>query len=109
MLYPLSHKEPQDDGEKWSEEERQPVKDHVVDLLDKVMHELQEIRMSTTPTAGSRNKPVTNYHPPPCRDPPPWRHHNEPVPGEHRQPPPRASSMPYPPYPGTQTQQPKPH
>ncbi|KAJ8412237.1 hypothetical protein AAFF_G00145040 [Aldrovandia affinis] len=70
----------EDDGENWPEEERQPVKDHVMDFLDKVMHKLQEIRMS----AGSRNKPSTNYHPPPSRDPPPWKYHNKPVPGEHR-------------------------
>ncbi|KAJ8414083.1 hypothetical protein AAFF_G00066810 [Aldrovandia affinis] len=74
----------------------------MVDLLDKVMHEYHT-------DCWQPEKPATNYHPAPSRDPPPWKHHNEPVPAEDCQPPPRASSMPYPPYPGTQIQQPKPH
>ncbi|KAJ8400654.1 hypothetical protein AAFF_G00394230 [Aldrovandia affinis] len=47
------------------------------------MQELQEIRMSITLTAGNRNKPATDYHPPPSRDPPAWKHHNDSVHNMH--------------------------
>ncbi|XP_056243730.1 uncharacterized protein LOC130176585 [Seriola aureovittata] len=49
----------------WPEPEEQPQRNKVADLLDQVMHELQEIRFNTPSVAKTHDRPAAVSAPPP--------------------------------------------